>query len=319
MDNTEIINRIHREYEFLRLEAEKRKNEEIKKAYKKAPSLKEIDEKINSIGLESMKKIMSNPQKATSLKKEFEEKIEKLKRDREEIIKQNNINPDYNKPLFKCNKCSDTGYSEKERCSCFEEKIVRENSKNSNLGNMILKAEFDDFSLDWYENKEKETVKDALLCSKEFSKEFENINYNLFFYGTTGLGKTYLSSIIANELLKNGKSVIYIRATKMFSDYQDYRFNDYKMKEKIDELYSCDLLVIDDLGSESTNKNDVSFLFDLINDRIINNKKIIINTNMEISDFTKVYSVRLTSRIYENFKIYKFSGEDIRIKKLMKK
>ncbi len=317
MENKELINKIHREYEMLRTLAESKKNEEIKKAYKMSPALEEIDGEINHAGFEIMRNIVKNPQKAVELKNELEKKMESFKKRREEIIAFNGVNPDYDKPVYKCKICSDTGYEGNKRCKCFEEKLIEENLRTSNMGNLIGKEDFKDISYDYYSEKEQDTVREAVKCAKEFCKNFDKVNYNLFFYGLTGLGKTFISAIIAKNVLKKGKSVRYERATKMFSDYGDYKYNDYSLKKKIDELYECDLLVIDDLGSEHTTKADVPFLVDLINERLITNKKTIINTNLEISDFTKNYSVRLTSRIYENFRIFHFVGNDIRIKKLM--
>jgi len=317
MENKEVLNNIHREYEFLQAEAERKKNENIKKAYEKAPLLKEIDEKINNEGMSVMRDILKNPHNADKKRQELEKKLSELKKQREKIMKDFGIDDDYNKPSFKCNLCSDTGYISGKRCKCFEKKLISQNEKSSCLGGMILNDGFENFSLDYYPTQAREIIKEAVCCGEDFVKNFDKVGYNLFFYGTTGLGKTYLSTIIANKLLKKGKSVYYARATKMFTDYDNYKFNDYSLKKVIDEMYNCDLLVIDDLGSENINKNGVAFLFDLINDRLISKKKIIINTNLEISDFTKSYTVRLTSRIYESFRIFRFEGEDIRIKKLM--
>lgn len=319
MESKELLNKIHRNYELLQSVAEQKKKEEIKKAYEKSPSLKEIDEKINNVGFENMRAILSKPENATQLRIEFEKKINELKAKRDEIIEKDGINKNYNKPVYQCSICSDTGYVDSKRCICFEKKIIDENNKNSDLGAMLSNEGFESFSVNYYDHSNKEVINSALNTAKAFVENFDNINYSLLFYGNTGLGKTFLSTITSNELLKKGKSVCYKRATKMFSEYTDYKFNDYSLKSKVDEMYNCDLLVIDDLGTENTNKNDVSFLFDLINDRLINNKKMIINTNLDLSAFSKNYTVRLTSRIYENFRIFKFDGKDIRIQKLQGK
>ena len=116
--------------------------------------------------------------------------------------------------------------------------------------------------------------------------------------------------------MDSGKTVVYVRATKMFSLYEDYKFGRNTDKSVIDNMYGCDLLIIDDLGTEPVNKNNMSFLFDLVNERTAEGKKIIINTNLQISEITKMYSMRFTSRLYEYFMLYKFYGEDIRIQKL---
>ncbi len=316
METKNLKEELFREYELKRADALEKKNIETKIAYEKAFELKEIDDEINQLGYESMRKILKD--KSQKTKSEFEKKMNELIKKRNKIIKENKINPDYNKPCYECKKCGDTGYKENnEICECFMKKLTEIEYKNSQLGKMLKDADFDKFSLDFYDDKE--TITEAKKAAEDFCKNFDDISYNLFFYGSTGLGKTFLSSIIAKNLLDSGKKVIYERATKMFSLYEDYKFKDYSLKEEVKKLYCCDLLVIDDLGSEFITKNGVAFLFDLVNDRLINNKKIIINTNLEISQFSENYTVRLTSRIYENFKIFGFKGEDIRIKKLLKK
>lgn len=308
-----IKEQLFREYEFKRTEALSKKERETKKAYEKSPELERCDHEINLLGYESMKSIMSG--KAD--KKNFEKRMGELVKKREDIIRKNGINPNYNKPSYCCEKCSDTGYTrDNELCGCFLEELQKKEYENSQLGKMLKDADFDNFYLEFYEDRE--TVEEAKKAALDFCGNFDNVGYNLFFYGQTGLGKTFLSSIIAKKLLDMGKTVIYERATAMFSLYDDYKFKDYSLKDKVERIYNCDLLVIDDLGSEFVTKNSVAFLFDLINDRLINNKKVIINTNLDISQFSESYTVRLTSRIYESFKIFGFKGNDIRIQKLMR-
>lgn len=312
MDNKKLKDELFRDYEIKRADALEKKNILTKTTYEKCPELKEIDDEINKLGLFGMRKILEKSQSESDFNKNMNVLIKK----RAKLIKDNKIDPDYNKPRYECTVCNDTGYDRNnELCGCFIKKLTMIEYKNSQLGKMLEDADFDNFKLSYYDDKE--TITEAKNEAQEFCKNFDNISYNLFFYGQTGLGKTFLSSIIAKNLLDKGKSVIYERATKMFSLYDDYKFKDYTLKEDVEKLYSCDLLVIDDLGSEFLTKNGVAFLFDLVNDRLINNKKIIINTNLDISQFSESYSVRLTSRIYESFKIFGFKGDDIRIKKLM--
>ena len=326
MKKEEMLKKVIREYDTKKGIAQEKRNKETEKAYLLCPELLEIDKKINELGLDSMRKILSDRENAKKLKDELEKELSKLNKKRQKLILENNINPDYNKPVFECELCGDSGYkSDSTRCECFERRLKELYSEKSQMGKMLDGADFSAFSLDYYSDKKdknestpREIVKDALDVSKEFCKKFNEVDYNLFFYGKTGLGKTFLSSIIAKNVLDMGYSVQYVRATKVFSLYEDYKFKDYTLKPEIDDLYTCDLLVIDDLGTECATKNSVSFLFDLINDRLINGKKIIINTNLDINSFSQNYTVRLTSRIYENFKVFAFLGEDIRIQKLIK-
>ena len=136
------------------------------------------------------------------------------------------------------------------------------------------------------------------------------------FYGEVGQGKTFLSSAIAKELLQKGEEVIYMRATKLFNTYEDYKFNRIQDKDFLKKIYSCDLLIIDDLGTENPTKMNVSFLLDLLDERLNRGNSIIINTNLKVSELSSTYSKRFTSRIVENFVAYEFYGEDIRIQKV---
>ena len=152
--------------------------------------------------------------------------------------------------------------------------------------------------------------------ARTFCENFDYENKGLVFYGGTGLGKTFLSSCIAKELMDNGKTVVYLSAPRLFMIYEDYRFNRLDDDSVMDDIYLSDLLIIDDLGTEFQNKGNMAFLFDLLNNRISNGKKIIISTNYNMNELTKMYSSRFTSRLYEFFLIYGFYGNDIRIEKL---
>lgn len=325
MKKADIINMVLREYDTKKGVALEKKNKETKKAYEACSELELIDKKINELGLESMRKILNDKENAAALRAEFESALKKLNSQRAKIIQENKINPYYNKPVYECSLCEDSGYDKNgNRCVCFEKRLNELYMEKSQMGTILENADFKNFSLDYYSNlrkddcaSPKEIITEALEYSKKFCEDFDNVTYNLFFYGSTGLGKTFLSAIIAKNVMKKGKDVKYVRATRVFSTYEDYKFKDYRLKGEIDEIYNCDLLVIDDLGTECTNKNNVSFLFDLINDRLINGRKIIINTNLDLSSFSKQYTVRLTSRIYDAFKIFSFEGEDIRIRKLI--
>ena len=183
----------------------------------------------------------------------------------------------------------------------------------------------DNFSLEYYSKKPYkdlkytpyENMEKIRNFCKNYADDFDNMKKSLCFYGDTGLGKTFLSSCIAKELIDKGKTVLYIRAAKLFKIFEDEKFG--RLSEDIESIYNCDMLIIDDLGTEYETKFNTSYLFELINERSMSNKKMIINTNLNFSGMEKKYTKRLTSRLTEDFLMLYFYGEDIRRKKFLKK
>ena len=146
---------------------------------------------------------------------------------------------------------------------------------------------------------------------KDYLPNFNSINTNLLFYGNPGSGKSYLSYCIAKALLDTGHLVLYKTSDELISDLKNIRFNNDKHLEQL--LTSCDLLIIDDLGAEQRNDFSITELFNLLNKRLLHNKKMLISTNLSLADITKLYSERIYSRLIGDFKLCKFYSEDIRI------
>ena len=153
------------------------------------------------------------------------------------------------------------------------------------------------------------------ICHR-FIREFDQTFSNLFFYGDTGVGKTFLSHCIAKELLDTTHSVIYFSAQELFQNFADKRFNrNGETTDSTEHIYDCDLLIIDDLGTELTNAFVNSELFSCINERLINQKSTIISTNLPLESFASVYSERIFSRISNGYTMLKLFGKDIRVQK----
>ncbi|MCD8391592.1 MAG: ATP-binding protein [Firmicutes bacterium] len=322
---SDSVKKILIEYGNKRSAEEERKEMRIVKIYEEYPEIKEIDEALYESGANNVKRIIKDPDNAVKYNAEYRKKSGDLKRRRARIIEDNGIDPNFDAPRYECEKCRDTGFlNNGKRCECFERKLINERYLRSNLKDRLEKESFEKFSFDFYsrENDGKHALSPYENISKiygscvDFCKNFDTETKGLLFHGSTGLGKTFLSSAVAKRLMDNGKTVIYLRATQLFSLYEEYRFAPEGERDVISDIYACDLLIIDDLGTEAQNKSNASFLFDLLNERFDKGRKLIINTNYSLKEITKMYSSRITSRIYENFYVYGFYGEDIRIQKI---
>ncbi|MBP3830971.1 MAG: ATP-binding protein [Clostridia bacterium] len=322
------------EYEQKRRKAEMDLDERIENLYKKFPELEEIDDEINQISIDKTKAILNKQNGIEEMDKE----IYKLKKQKEEFLNKNNIKLEYFEPNYECKICKDTGYvqdinNKTVMCNCLKQKLLNLSYNKSNLSD-IKKENFENFNINLFSD-EINTQKYKIKCSPrqnminiknacmKFIENFDNLDEkSLLFVGNTGLGKTYMSNAIANELLKKGKTVLYQTAPVLLETIIDNKFNKYK-NHNADNFYknvlNVDLLIIDDLGTESINTLTVSELFTIINTRILNlnNKptKTIISTNFSIEQIFKNYEERIGSRIAGNYNIYQFVGEDLRLKR----
>ena len=325
------------EYEQKKRDAEFNSQKRKEKIYKKIPRLEEIDEEINKISINKTKSILIS-QLTNSLNTEFENELLKLKKEKEEILKKENIDESYFKPNYECDKCKDTGYitypdKKTEMCNCLKQKLINISYNKSNLSN-LQKENFKNFNFNKFSNEinigkynmnisPRENIKNIKMASENFIKNFNNPETkNLFFTGNTGLGKTYMTNCIANEILKQGKTVLYQTAPILLENIIDNKFNKYKTNNTNDfnnQVLNVDLLIIDDLGTECINNMKLSELFTILNSRSLNlNNKItktIISTNLSIEKIFSVYEERIGSRIAGFYDIYYFFGDDLRLMK----
>lgn len=328
MLDSDIRAKIFLDYDITRQKNEAESMEKIAKIHANHPRLVEIEAQISKAGSQNIVNVMKNPKDAPKYHAELKKRLKELEEEKEKYIKENGIDPLYKIPNYRCKICSDRGILKSgEKCSCYNQKLINELYNISNMGEVLEKQNFDTFLFEYYskeipKNKKKspyDNMKAALSASKKFCSQTKEERRNLLFYGEVGQGKTFLSSSIAKELLKKGEEVIYIRATKLFNSYEDYKFGRLGDKDFIKRIYNCDLLIIDDLGTENNNKMSLSFMYDLLDERISRRNSTIINTNLTIAELSRSYSKRLTSRLAENFVIFEFYGEDIRLQKIKNK
>ena len=211
------------------------------------------------------------------------------------------------------------------KCACFRRAETELLYEQSNLKEILLEDNFEHFSLQYYSDEAinessglsaRQTAAFALKCAREFVAGFSDSFTNLCFYGDTGVGKTFLSHCIAKELIEAGFSVLYLTAFEFFEQLEQHKFSSSdESEEAYRHLFECDLLIIDDLGTELTNSFVSSQLFLCINERILRKKSSIISTNLSLEQFAETYSERTFSRIFSHYQMIRLFGNDIRIQK----
>ena len=223
---------------------------------------------------------------------------------------------DYLDMGFMCPKCEDTGFVGSVPCTCLMELYKAEQAKE--LSNMLTigNETFENFRLDYYTGEAKTHMTVVFETCKAYAKNFGPKSDNMFFTGAPGLGKTFLSSCIAKVVFENGHSVVYSTASQAFSFFEKAHFDrDENAKAERERLLGCDLLILDDLGTEMTTSFTVSALYELVNTRLTTGKKTIISTNLSVPEISARYSAQIASRIGGEYLTMQFYGEDIRILK----
>ena len=197
----------------------------------------------------------------------------------------------------------------------------------SNIREVLERENFDTLSMAYYDRdhvdeKTGMTVYDymsrVIRECREYVEKFKNEKGSILFTGNTGCGKTFLSNCIARELIRRYFSVVYLTATDMFDILAGSRFSggdDDEAKDRASYILACDLLIIDDLGTELPNSFTISQLFLCLNERILRQKSTIISTNLNMNQVADIYSERVLSRISNSYTIIKLFGDDIRLKK----
>ncbi len=224
------------------------------------------------------------------------------------------------KPSVSCSKCDDSGFANGKLCDCVNEiakKLVFDKlSKSMPLND----CRFDNFDLNLYSDKPnkngavpRKRVGAILELCKQFVENFSADTRSLLLIGNTGLGKTHLSLAIVSALSARGYDVVYGSAQNLFSAAEKEHFSFSGETDAQDALLNCDLLVIDDLGTEFYSSFVASLFYNIINSRILNKKPTIINTNLNFDSLEERYNPRITSRFIGNYEMREFIGEDIRL------
>ena len=296
-----------------------RRREEI---YSRLPEYMDLDEMMSSYARSVISTGLSGGAVDMQANRNY---LKELSEKKTAILTEAGFPADYLAPIYTCAACKDTGFIEGKKCECFKRAEVQLVYKQSNIAPVLSDENFDHFDINVFEDSDarepgtlsaKELAQKAFDSAKDFVKYFDEKFDNILYLGNTGCGKTFLSNCIAKELLDTGHSVIYLSASEFFKLCEEATFHhDEEAAAYHRELLDCQLLIIDDLGTEVSNSYTTSKFFECINERMVQRRPTIISTNLSLQQLANTYSERTASRILSSYQIIKLKSKDIRMKK----
>lgn len=315
-------NTILREYDNRRLQSKYELDRRKEEVYKAIPVLSEIDAKMVEDSIQSAKLSLTGDIDAL---RSLEERNQLRSKEKQQLLELHGYPKDYLQPKYICNACQDTGFVGNNKCHCFKQAVVDLLYSQSNVRDAIKVENFSTFTYKYYSDHyieettnltPFENMKRVVKKAKRFIEEFDEKYENLLIYGNTGVGKTFLSNCIAKELLDKAHTVIYLTSFQLFEILEKYKFHhedDYEnIRNQFGYILDCDLLIIDDIGTELSNSFINSQLYQCINERHLKQKSTVISTNLSFEQLKSNYSERIFSRITSNYILLKIVGEDIR-------
>lgn len=326
MTNKEFhYKRLMREYDIKRTLAVQNQLKRAQEVYTKVPQIQQIDKLLNNSGIQLVRSMLTAPDH-TSIE-DFKKNSDDLLLTRKMLLVEAGFRENYLDILYDCSVCNDTGFIDDKPCACFKQGLINIAYEQSNLKHILKIENFASFNMNYYSKQIEETSQKSPYSTMErihqicvgFIEKFETEKQNLLFYGHTGLGKTFLCNCIAKELLDRNYTVLYLTSPQLFKLFEEARFHREDMVEEakdiLSTLFTVDLLIIDDLGTESSSTFTGSDLFDVLNTRYLNQNATIISTNVAPNEWHKYYSERIVSRVFGNYTNLKFIGADIRLLK----
>ncbi len=312
---------IMREYDGRqsRRRQEQRKRQE--EAYERIPGLKELDGQMAGLAARQARRLLEGKERAVE---ELREEGVRIGKERARLLMEAGFPADYLELRYDCPLCRDKGYVEGRKCRCFRQKELELLYRQSQIRERLETENFAACTESCYSDEQlveggRQTVRQymhgVIAGCRRFAERFGEEGGNLVFYGGTGVGKTFLAGCIARELIEAYYSVVYLSAADLFEMLAKERFGrEEETGSHMARLaLECDLLIVDDLGTELSNSFSNSQLFYCLNERLLQKKSTIITTNLTPGQLGREYSERVGSRLIENFRFVSIPGADIRI------
>ena len=289
------------------------------KAYALRPRLREIDRALRSTTARAAALLFQHDTDRTAELARLREENQKLQDERQWILDEAELPDGYLDDSPVCTLCSGTGYIGSRMCECLQE-LCRQEQKRE-LASLLPtgRERFDNFSMEVYPERfypelgmsARTLMQKNLNYCKKYAMEFQPGARSLLFSGATGLGKTFLSACIARQVAEGGHSVVYATAGKLFSDYEAVKCERAE-PESLRDYRDCDLLIIDDLGTEMTTEFVKAALYEIVNSRLLERKTTVISTNLNEQDLEERYGGQIASRLQGSYRVLYFLGDDIR-------
>ena len=290
----------------------------IETIYTRLPRLREIDRAMRQSVSKAVSAAFRRGSDPTEAIRAIKEENLALQREREWILEANDLDEAALEPSVICPKCGGSGYTGAVMCECLQELCRQEQKKelSSLLGG---KESFDAFRLEYYPGEidpsfgvsPRQLMQLNFQECRRYAREFSRRSPSLLFTGGPGLGKTYLSACIARTVADSGFSVVYDTAGKLFSDFEAVKFGGDR-SDLTNKYLQCDLLIMDDLGTEMTTQFTQSVLYQVINTRLMENKPVILSTNLNDEGLRQRYTPSIVSRLLGAYQVFQFLGRDIR-------
>lgn len=315
----EIYEAAERELRERRRRAEE--NAELRRTsfYRVCPQAKQIERALASASVSAARAVLNGKDTAEALEK-LKEKNLGLQAELSRLLAEHSVGS--LEPCYACPKCRDTGYLDGKMCSCMKEILRAESYRRLNALTPLSLSTFSSFSLKYYTDEprdgrpsDRDVMRDAFRYCVSYARQFGTGSPNLIMTGGTGLGKTHLSLAIANEAIKKGFGVIYSSVGSLVTRLENEHFGRSSGTEAMDSLQDCDLLILDDLGTEFKNSFSSSAIYSLVNSRLLLEKPTIISTNLSTKEMADAYSERFASRIIGSYRRILFVGRDVRQQK----
>ena len=308
-----------------RLQSEKEQNEQSSRAriaaiYEKEPRLGEIERELRRTAAHVLAATFRRQGDPVAAMQQLKKENLALQQERDWILQAEGLEPDDLTVQPICPTCGGTGYVGAVMCECLKELCRQEQKKE--LTNLFGAESFEKFRLDLYpeqyDNQLKRSPREVMNRTYHdtlsYAQNFTCTSPSLLFVGATGLGKTYLSACIARTVADRGFSVSYAPVGQLMAAFENEKFRPQPDTSCTEEYFSCDLLIIDDLGTEMTTQFTISALYQILNTRLMGAKPTIVSTNLPLGDLSARYSEQIASRLLGAYRLYKFYGDDIRFK-----